>query len=377
MKAKIKTNEQFMILSAIGIIIVVICHLSGEIFRFVKIFPFITLFVFISGYFYKEQNEEKILHYIFYKFKKLMIPFFIINLVYGIIVNVLKHFDIINYGANITLYTMFVQPFINNSQYIFNFPAYFVPTIFLTNTCYAIIHKITRKIKILKEELLLDIFIILHILSIYFQSNATDYNFNVIWLRIMFFLPFFQFGYLYKKKWQKYDDKIPTIPYLFMLIGINFAFFKLLGNLNYDMHEFADFQSKYLFIPLITSIVGILFYTRIARVLGKWLGKNRIVNYISNNTFAIMTHHLFVSFLISFILYEINLNVEPLPYFDIERFRTGWIYIYETPTHNILFQLAYAILGIAGALVIQYIYDIIKIKILKITNYYKKEFNIV
>ena len=86
MGTKVKSNEQFMLLSAIGIIVVVFCHMPAELFAFTEIFPFITLFVFVSGYFYKEQNEDNIGSYIYYKFKKLIIPFLIINLVYGIII---------------------------------------------------------------------------------------------------------------------------------------------------------------------------------------------------------------------------------------------------------------------------------------------------
>jgi len=365
MKNKVKSNEQFMILSVIGIFIVVICHLSNKMFEIVKIFPFIALFIFISGYFYKEEKEERLWEYIFYKFKKLMIPFFIINFIYGIIVNLLRHFGIVQYGANIFLYTLFIQPFINNSQYVFNFPSYFVPAIFLTNVSYTIIHKFLKKLKLFKEELLFILFIILHIVSIYFQSNASDYNFIVILLRVMFFLPFFQLGYLYKNKWQKYEDKIPTLPYLIVLVLVNYIFYKVFGKLNYDMHEFSSMQTRLLCIPLITSIVGIMFYTRIARILSKWLGKNRLINYVSNNTFAIMTHHLFISFCISWIIYGINCGICKVPYFDVIKFKTNWIYVYEIPNFEILFQIIYVILSILGSLFLQYVYD----KIIKVKNF--------
>jgi len=359
MKTKVKSNEQFMLLSVIGIIIVVLCHMPSG---FIKIFPFITLFVFISGYFYKEQNEENIGKYIYYKFKKLIIPFLIINLVYGIIINILKYFNFINFGAEINLYTFFVQPFTNNSQFIFNYPAYFVPAIFLTTACYAIIHKKVKKIKGFKEEILLGIFIVLNILSLVFQYYVRPLNYSLIFLRVMFFLPFFQFGYLYKNKWQEKDDKIPTVAYLIILFAINYILYKVFGTLNYNMHEFSSFRTEGLVIPLITSIIGILFYTRLARVLSKWLGKNKLVNYISNNTFAIMTHHMFVLFVFNFILYLFNCYIVQIPYYDTARFVQGWAYIYEIPNLRILMQIGYVIFGVAGSLGLQYIYDTIKEK---------------
>ena len=362
MKTKVKSNEQFMLLSVIGIIVVIFCHMPDELFSFTEIFPFITLFVFISGYFYKDQNEENLRNYIYYKFKKLIIPFLIINLVYGIIINILKYFNFISFGAEINLYTLLVQPFTNNSQFIFNYPAYFVPAIFLTTACYAVIHKRVKNIKWFKEEILLGIFAILNILSLVFQYYIRPLNYSLIFLRVMFFLPFFEFGYLYKNKWQEKEDKIPTVPYLIILFAINYILYKVFGTLNYNMHEFSTFRTEGLVIPLISSIVGILFYTRLARILSKWLGKNKLVNYISNNTFAIMTHHMFILFVFNFILYLINCYIIQIPYFDTARFVQGWVYIYEISNLRVLMQIGYVIYAITGSLVLQYIYDKIKEK---------------
>ena len=360
MLAKEKTNKQFMVLSVIGILIVVICHLAGEIYEHIRMLPYIAIFVFVSGYFYKEENEEKIGSYIFYKFKKLMIPFFAINLIYGIIVNIVKHMGIVSYGEEINLFTLFIQPFINNNQFVFTFPAWFVPAIFLVYIFYVFIHKLYRKTKLKNEILLFIIFIALQIISVYNQSLIYQNEYWTILFRVLFFLAFFQFGYLYKQKWQKYDDKIPTIPYLIILFGINYAFYKAFGDLNYDMHEFSGFKSTWIIVPTITSFISILFYTRIARILSKWIGKNKLVNYISNNTFSIMTHHLFVAFLIGLVLYKIN-----VPYFNAESFKTAWIYVYGIPNWELLIQIGYVILGIGVPLLMHYAFSKIKYKIVE------------
>lgn len=356
---KNKSNKQFMILSVIGIIVMLMCHLAGEYFKYLKAFPFIVIFVFISGYFYKEENEDNLGKYIWYKFKKLMIPFFIINLIYGIIVNILKTSGIINYGSPITLYTLCIQPFINNSQFIFNFPAWFVPTLFLLNICYSSIHKYLRKIKYLNDYILLAIFVILNFITVYFNYISHRQDVIVIIFKVLFFLPFFHIGYLYNKKWQKYDEKVSDFLYLLILGGANYIFFKLYGDLIYDMHDFADFKTNSIILPFITSVISILFYTRIAKVLSKWLGENKIISYISNNTSTIMTHHLFIIFLFNLILYIINLKT-PVPYFNIEIFRNGWICVYEVPGWIYMQQLVYVILGIVGPLFLHYIYDKIK-----------------
>ncbi len=349
---KQKTNKQFMILSVIAIIAVVSCHIAGEFYKFFSIFPFISIFIFISGYFYKKQNEENIGKYIFYKFKKIIVPFLIINFMYGIIVNIFKYKGIVYFGENITLYTSLIQPLINNNQYVLNFPMYFVPTLFITICFYTIIHKMSKK---LNDVTLLLNFIIFQILFVYLKDIVNENDILLIVARAVFFLPFFQFGYLYKQKWQYYEEKIPTLPYIFILFSINFILYKIFGKIDYDMHEFSGFNSIGI-ISILASFISILFYTRISKILSKYLGENKIINEIGNNTFSIMSHHLLIVFLLNFVLYEININIKQIPYFDVSHFKLGWIYIYEIPKYNILLQLGYLILGIFGPLFLHRIY---------------------
>ena len=363
MQEKVKENKQFMILSAIGIILVVICHLSGEMNRKLTLFPsssfFIPLFIFISGYFYKEEKEKQLGKYILYKFKKLMIPFFIINLIYGVIVNILKHYQIVQYGETINFYTLFVQPFINNNQFVLNFPAWFVPILFVTTCVYAVIHKFSKKVTFIKDEILLIVFIILQAIAVYYQDFAKAQNVITIIWKVLFFLPFFQIGHLYRIKWHEKENQLPTIPYLLLLMIINYCFGKVFGDLNYDMHEFSGFQSQYMFLPLCTSMTGILFYTRIARILSKWLGENKIINDISNHTSSIMSHHLFAAFILNIIFYVMKLKWN-FPYFDIEKFQKGWIYVCEIPGWDMVIQLGYVLLGIIVPLLFSKVFEKIK-----------------
>ena len=96
-KIKQKTNKKMMILSFLGIIIVVLGH-TGNSFKLASdFFPYysfhMALFIFISGYFYNPKNEENIFGkngYIVKKIKKMIIPYFLWNLIYGIIVTIAK-----------------------------------------------------------------------------------------------------------------------------------------------------------------------------------------------------------------------------------------------------------------------------------------------
>ena len=72
-------NLQFKLLSAIGIIIIVSGHCyHGGISLAYEWFPTysfnLSLFVFISGYFYKPKNENTVLQYIWKRIKRLLLP---------------------------------------------------------------------------------------------------------------------------------------------------------------------------------------------------------------------------------------------------------------------------------------------------------------
>lgn len=367
-----KTNKQFMILSVIAIILVVTCHLGENIDITKRIFPytsfFMPLFVFISGYFYTTKKEENILHTIWHKFKKIMIPFFIINLFYGILCNILKSMGIINYGEPINLYTLLVQPFINNSQFVFNFPSWFVPTFFVTYVIYLLIHKYLAKNKA-SEYIVLIPLLIGNMISVYFQDIARFNDLRSLLLKVAFLLPFFQIGYLYKCYWEKYDEKIKTIFYLPILIGINYCLKLAFGSFGYDLHEFSGFSSNLFYLPIITFFTGTLFWLRISKILARWIGENKLVNYISNNTFSIMSHHILYLFIFDLILYLINLKVS-VPFFSVEAFKSGWMYRYDIPNWTIPLQVFYVFIGVSGPILAKYIFDKVMLRLSKNSNYF-------
>ena len=79
-----KSNKKFMLLSAIGIFMVVDHHTFTALNLFGDYIPynsfFMPMFVFISGYFNKVNSETQVFQYLVKRFKKLIIPCFIISL---------------------------------------------------------------------------------------------------------------------------------------------------------------------------------------------------------------------------------------------------------------------------------------------------------
>lgn len=59
----------------------------------------------------------------------------------------------------------------------------------------------------------------------------------------------------------------------------------------------SGFQSGNPLLPLLTSVTGIAFWLKIAKCLAPVLGQNTLVNFVSDHTFWIMTHHIGVKHL--------------------------------------------------------------------------------
>lgn len=85
-----KVDYRFKILYALAIIMVLTGHSKGGgislMFDWFPVQPVhLCIFMFASGYFYKQKSEENVCGYIWKKIKRLIIPMYIYNLGYGIL----------------------------------------------------------------------------------------------------------------------------------------------------------------------------------------------------------------------------------------------------------------------------------------------------
>lgn len=349
-----KDNKTFLLLSVLGIVFVVYGHCGGVNIFLNNIFPWYSfhmpLFAFISGYFFK---DRKIFDFLKIKLKKLIIPYFAWNIVYGIIVNILKHFHIINYGKEFSLYNIFIAPFYSNSnQFVFNVAAWFVISIFFVQVIYFFINKLMKKIKI---DTGLSV-MVGSIIIAYFEMKLVEkgYNYGIWYLitRICFLMPFYAIGQVYKK-YEKYDIK-NNIIYFTLVIIVQVL---LLQRYNLNLLTF----NYNFFVYLIGSLTGILFWLRISKIFSKYINESKIINYIGNNTYTIMMHHVFIYFLLNTIILVINKTLGRFGKFDYNTYQNSVWFFYNKK--NAAMQLVYGIMGISIPLLIKNEYLVIREKI--------------
>lgn len=357
-----KTNKTFMIFSAFCILFVVDAHAGSPLGFMTNFFPynsfFMPAFCFVSGYFFKIEQINHYGKFVWYKIEKLLIPFFAWNIVYGILITVMKWKKIIYYGEPITFETLFIRPFLDCTMFQFNNPAWFVPALFLVVCLYGFLRRILKKAW--NEYLVTVIFIVCGTLCVCFARKGLYANsYILVILKTFFLMQFYQLGYLFKIRIEKTYRKMRGVFFVLLLLLINMACICITGDqISFiNLSSMSGFLTDYYFVPFLTSITGIFFWLKVSDVLVPILGNNRIVNYISDNTWTIMMHHIFFFNVYNMILMIMKKTILPNISFDYELFKSTAWYIFN-PIYVSSFM--YVLFGVIGPLSIKYTIEIIK-----------------
>lgn len=352
METKEKTwNYKFLVLEALGIIFVVVGHNQPINVFFNNVFLFyqfhMALFAFVSGYFFLDYGVKEFLEK---KTKKLIGVYIIWNCIYGIVVNILRKFNVVNYGNDFNLYNILIAPFIGDSnQFGFNAPAWFMISLYFIQLIYFFINKLMNKLKI-RERIsttLITIVFASIILSLY-QRGILQNEYWKLLIRVAFLLPFYLLGVLYKT-YERYD-KLNSY-YVFTITIIEQAILlQKFNRIDYNLNTF--FLGKNYIIYLIASINGIVFWLRISDIIARHFENNKVIEYIGKNTLPIMMHHLFCEFLLNFCVLILNKKIHILNNFSQVDFQNNIWYKYDNSSNGAI-NLIYAIIGITIPILIE------------------------
>jgi len=307
------------------------------------------MFIFAAGYFYNETCSA--LNYAKKRVRRLLVPFYGWHLFYGILLTILTIAGIVGFGKTITLQNFLIDPWrALDSLYSFNLASWFLIVLFSVQIIYMVIRK-TLKIK---NELLLAIGLLaLGLVGTYVSTVGLSVVFREEIARLLFCLPFIQFGHLYRLKLEKHDK--PSLKSLILVLVIQALLIALFNSkfIFYFLVDRGQFNNA--FLPFITSITGIWFWLQVCSYLSAKLGKNRIISWLGNHTLEIMIHHLFGFWLLNTLFFAIG-----MPFFNVSQYRTDVWYQYfiNGYTH---FLILYAIAGIAFSFAITKIASKIKL----------------
>lgn len=327
--AEYKENKEFRILSAIGIILVVAGHLGYDLFDIGGLFPYysfhVFIFLFVSGYFYKEEAEDHILSYLFRKFVSLMVPYFLWNLFYGIVATLLHHVGFF-IGESLSLKTLFLSPFIDGHQFMYNFPAWFVPVLFMLEVINVLMRKVLSMLHLKYEWLIFGLCLLVGILTVWLAAGGHVWGWYKIPGRLLFMLPGIQMGRLYREKLE-WHNQMEDGPYLLLVMGIQILITIFCGGLAFSAVWVTSFANGPV-IPYLTIITGIAFWLRISRIISMIPYLSRKLTYIGRYTYAIMMHHIACFMLVKGFYYLVSLWTPLCEGYDAEMFFSEVNFVY-------------------------------------------------
>lgn len=354
-------NSQVQILQAIGIILVVVGHkcvglIPGSFNAWFYVYAYhMALFVFISGFLFKEKYIEDVLGYIIKKIKHLVIPYYGYNLFYGLIITILLHKNIVDFGEQITLKNFFLSGWVLGDQYVFNLAMWFVLSLFCVQVIYVLMRKMISRWRI-NPFLFLFLLLSVGVISIIVYTKYPSETL-LPFARALFLLPFFHMGHLCKTQ-----DKVLLMSsrkafFVFVSVAMIITVLCVLRKLgvfpnNYEYYAvYMDFNG-HIFIPYFVSILGIVFWFSFSKLMENTLGKWKLVKAVSKCTWDVMAHHLFIFFLVNWFFGLIGASG-----FDYVSFRQDRWYTYLTPDKIFGGEFLYYVLALSIPIGIRYVID--------------------
>lgn len=367
-KDKENINYAFKFLYAIGIILIVAGHCNnGGISLFYEWFtPYafhLALFMFASGYFYKEDSERNVKKYIYKKFKKLIIPMYVWNIIYAIFIQIIriKGFSI---GGDFNFYNIFVAPILNGHQFAFTMGLWYVVPLFVIEIVNVLIRKILKlKIKNINEYIFFIISLLFGMVGIYISTNGYNKGWYLFFDRILYLIPFYCLGILYKKELEKYD-KLNNIIYFSIIFMIQLVIITIYGKpIKYTPSWCNNFTNDVI-TPFTIGIIGIAFWLRISKILEPIICNSKVINCIANNTYSIMVHQFIGFFTINTIFAIFNKFIPLFKEFNWIKYKSDIWYCYA-PKGLKQWYIIYLVGGITIPIMISYILKQIKKLIMK------------
>lgn len=340
------TNTKMNFIKAFAIFAVVGVHCNnGSITYFMgdwlhPSFYYLTVFVFVAGYFYKKENDSNnFWRFIQQKFLTLVIPYFTWNLFYGILSTVVRKVGLVEYGDDLSFASLFVRPWIDGHQYHFNIASWFLLSLFLVSVFTCTLRAILQKMHLLNDYLLLAALFAVSILSVLYAQRGYNTDWLLCFVRAGFLLPFFQLGFVYKKFEKILDEnRLIVIPVLTVALYLIFVLNQ--GPLGLNC-VFARFDGNPLLL-IMTQIIVLVLFSTVCSILVPSFESSKLIRYIGDHTFTVMMHHPVWIFFANTVLYALSRFLH-ITSFDVEQYRTTIWYCYPwRDSRNYLFYVAFA-----------------------------------
>lgn len=367
-----QTDYRFRVLYAIAITMVVIGHGAGglhlDLWGLVPYYScHLAIFAFSSGYFYKPESESHPGPYLAKKAGRLIVPLYLYNLAYGLLVALLGRWGFA-IGQDLSWESLLIAPVNNGAQFCYNMGGWFIVPLFMVQAVYVMVRKLIGFISGGKtsEWAVMAVFCVLGLAGNELACRGYYRGNWVILVRMTYFLPFYAMGYLYRTKLEKAAGRVPSVIWFGAVLLSKLLIIAVLGkNPVYTPGWCNDFTDGPL-MPLLIGLLGIAFWLRAAELLEPMIGRKRWLNRIAGSTYSIMMNQFLGFMLVKSLFAAGSRFTEALSSFDWGRYKTDIWYFYRPASGlGLDSSILYLAAGIAVPVLIQRGIDFIRGKIRK------------
>lgn len=358
MAAKV-VDYRFKILYVIGALLVIEGHFGGWGMGYLESwFPpysfHLALFMFASGYFYNSEAEKNVSKYIVKKVKTLLVPLYLWNFFYGIVLAILHRIGF-TLGERVNWYTLFIAPINDGHQFAFNMGGWFIIPLFMVQVYNILFRKIVSR-WMQEEWMYFVVNLCFGMIGIYIAAIGLHTGWWLVLTRMLYFLPFYNLGIIYRSKIEKWDKKIPNAWYFAIVFVIQGLIILLNGKAPSYLPSWCSNFDNNIIQPFIAGAIGIAFWFRIASYLEPVLKKSRIINTIADNAYSIMINQFLGAFIIKSI-YAVFAKFTPLcSGFEMDLYKSTIWYLYCPPNFPQM-RILYVIMGFMVSILLQKLID--------------------
>ena len=348
------SSYQMRVLSVIAITFVVLGHINfynemeitlTEPLTLHGWFPYysfhLPLFLFISGYFFKDLPRDRsffraLLRFFVKKVWKLLVPYYLFSGL-SLMLNTWIHTQGFTFGDSFSLTEWLVGPWTKLYFISFTTPVWYLTALFVAEMGFLLLRWLFRLVfrrSLLCELILLVVTLATSVGAVYWNATETLPEVVVVYLRSAVMLFFMQVGVLYRRHLEKHDNL--RSPWYFLIVLIA-QFFLIIYSEDsslspglYALVKFGKTGSVY----FIGGLTGVLLWLRVSRILASPSHRSRLLTFAGKNTKMIMGLHVASWFLFNTLLDHLYTRTSTL--FLLNGFSSRWYhsFLYYCNTVN-------------------------------------------
>ena len=360
-------DYRFKLLYALGMILIVSGHCDGGgISLFYDWFPaygfHVGLFAFCSGYFYKDESESKIPAYILRKAKRLLLPMYLWNCFYALLILALRPAGF-TIGFAPSFQTLVTMPLYEGQQFEYTMGVWFVVPLFMVEVFSVLLRRVFPGPRGRGREIALFLCCLgLGALGVTLARHGFRRGWEQLVVRSLYLLPFYSLGTFYRRVLEPHD-RLPHTVYFALVFLIQYLIIIACGRIpTYTPSRCDDFVEGGI-VPFLVGYVGIAFWLRVAKILEPALGRDKWLNAIADNSYSIMVNQFLGFMVIKAGFAFLQTFTGRAQNFDMAAFKSNIVYFY-TPGGRI-FYLFYLAAGLLIPILMQKAVDAVKTALIK------------